>query len=24
VMKGAVVEASCAKGEWGVRWRERV
>jgi hypothetical protein len=24
VMKGAVVEASYAKGEWGVRWRERV
>jgi hypothetical protein len=24
VMKGAVVEASFAKGEWGVRWRERV
>ncbi|USP73962.1 hypothetical protein yc1106_01236 [Curvularia clavata] len=23
VMKGAVVEASFAKGEWGVRWRER-
>ncbi|KAH6616333.1 hypothetical protein C7974DRAFT_318649 [Boeremia exigua] len=22
VMKGAVVEASFAKGEWGVRWRE--
>jgi hypothetical protein len=24
VMKGVVVEASYAKGEWGVRWRERV
>lgn len=24
VMKGTVVEASFAKGEWGVRWRERV
>ncbi|KAJ5025007.1 hypothetical protein J3E73DRAFT_214905 [Bipolaris maydis] len=24
VMKGAVVEASFAKGEWGVRWRERI
>ncbi|KAJ4993943.1 hypothetical protein SVAN01_00420 [Stagonosporopsis vannaccii] len=24
VMKGAVVEASFAKGEWGVRWREKV
>tara|TARA_R110002003_G_scaffold127_3_gene11876 strand:- start:506 stop:1459 length:954 start_codon:yes stop_codon:yes gene_type:complete len=24
VMKGAVVEASFAKGEWGVRWREMV
>jgi hypothetical protein len=24
VMKGAVVESSFAKGEWGVRWRERV
>jgi hypothetical protein len=24
VMKGAVVEASFAKGEWGVRWRERL
>ncbi|KAF1947642.1 hypothetical protein EJ02DRAFT_449118 [Clathrospora elynae] len=24
VMKGTVVEASYAKGEWGVRWRERV
>ncbi|OAL00441.1 hypothetical protein IQ06DRAFT_293769 [Phaeosphaeriaceae sp. SRC1lsM3a] len=23
VMKGTVVEASFAKGEWGVRWRER-
>ncbi|KAJ4330552.1 hypothetical protein N0V95_010037 [Ascochyta clinopodiicola] len=24
VMKGVVVEASFAKGEWGVRWREKV
>ncbi|KAL6711283.1 hypothetical protein ACN47E_005814 [Coniothyrium glycines] len=24
VMKGVVVEASFAKGEWGVRWRERI
>jgi hypothetical protein len=24
VMKGVVVEASYAKGEWGIRWRERV
>lgn len=24
VMKGVVVEPSFAKGEWGVRWRERV
>jgi hypothetical protein len=24
VMKGVVVESSFAKGEWGVRWRERV
>jgi hypothetical protein len=24
VMKGVVVEASFAKGEWGIRWRERV
>lgn len=24
VMKGAVVEASFAKGEWGIRWREKV
>ena len=24
VMKGAVVEASFAKGEWGVRWREKI
>ncbi|KAH7088384.1 hypothetical protein FB567DRAFT_548429 [Paraphoma chrysanthemicola] len=24
VMKGSVVEASFAKGEWGVRWREMV
>ena len=24
IMKGAVVEASFAKGEWGVRWREKV
>jgi hypothetical protein len=24
VMKGSVVEASFAKGEWGVRWREKV
>ncbi|KAF2828504.1 hypothetical protein CC86DRAFT_368720 [Ophiobolus disseminans] len=24
VMKGTVVEASFAKGEWGVRWREKV
>ena len=24
VMKGAVVEASFAKGEWGVRWREKM
>ncbi|KAL5120681.1 hypothetical protein ACEQ8H_001430 [Pleosporales sp. CAS-2024a] len=24
VMKGAVVEASFAKGEWGIRWRERL
>ena len=24
VMKSAVVEASFAKGEWGVRWRERI
>lgn len=24
VMKGSVVEASFAKGEWGVRWREEV
>ena len=24
VMKGVVVEASFAKGEWGIRWREKV
>lgn len=24
VMKGAVVEGSFAKGEWGIRWREKV
>ena len=24
VMKGGVVEASFAKGEWGIRWREKV
>jgi len=24
IMKGTVVEASFAKGEWGVRWREKV
>ena len=24
VMKGAVVEASFAKGEWGIRWREKI
>jgi hypothetical protein len=23
VMKGAVVEASYAKGEWAIRWREK-
>ncbi|KAF2797381.1 hypothetical protein K505DRAFT_322577 [Melanomma pulvis-pyrius CBS 109.77] len=23
IMKGAVVEASYAKGEWGIRWREK-
>ncbi|KAJ4305270.1 hypothetical protein N0V90_000801 [Kalmusia sp. IMI 367209] len=24
VMKGAVVESSFAKGEWGIRWREKI
>ncbi|KAF1842057.1 uncharacterized protein K460DRAFT_292012 [Cucurbitaria berberidis CBS 394.84] len=24
VMKGVVVEASFAKGEWGIRWREKI
>ena len=24
VMKGSVVEASFAKGEWGIRWREKI
>lgn len=23
VMKGAVVEPSYAKGDWGIRWREK-